>query len=112
MVKARDILITVCLLFLLLYSLIGDSNSKYWVFIYFVSIFTIIYKAIDNHRNKYLRLGIKSYSLVMIVYCFLNDILGYNIESFYTTVVFLIIFSTLSILCARNNVYKHGFFKY
>jgi hypothetical protein len=112
MVKARDILITVCLLFLLLYSLIGDSSNNYWSFGYFFSIFTIIYKAIDNHRNKYLRLGIKSYSLIMTVYIFISYILGYNIESFYTTVVFLTIFSTLSILCARNNIYKSGFFKY
>ena len=111
MVKARDILITICLLFLLSYSLIGDSNNKYWIFIYFISIYTIIYEAIDYHRNKYLRLGVKTYSILMMVYCFMNDILQLNIENRYTTVVFLVIFSTLSILISRNNIHKSGFFK-
>jgi hypothetical protein len=111
MIKGRDFVIVLCILFLLLYSVLGDSSDNYWSFGWFTSLYLIIFKAIDQHRNKYLRIGIKLYTVLMILYAFLTCVLNIEIEYVYTTVIFIPLFITISILISRNNVYKQGFFR-
>ena len=111
MIRGRDFLITISLFFLLLYNLVGNSESDIWCYLYFQSIYIIINRCATFHRNKTIRLGLSVYTWVMSFYIFIEYIVKLPILDYLITVVFVLIFSILAILTSSNNINKSGFFK-
>jgi hypothetical protein len=110
MIKGRDTLIVICLLYFLLYTLIGNTSNDYWSCGYFISLYIMLYEAIDFHRNKVIRKVVKGFSIILTLFTICKYILGVEIDREVIGVLFGIIFTGICILNCKNNVYKCGFF--
>ena len=90
MYKLRNSVLVLSILFIILYSMIGDKKGSYWTFLYYFNMYIIIYNLSSTYPNRRIRNYFQVYAVLMIAYSFSYDILKLDLNNLYTLIICLL----------------------
>lgn len=104
--KKDELVLIVMMVFTLIYSTIGNPDSKVWSGLYFVVNYFTLLVLFYSHKSKVIRLTGISLSISTLVFIILKFFLNLNIERYYTFVPFTICLIALIIIENEPNKRK------
>ncbi len=105
MVAKQEIPLLGLMIFILVYSTIGDPENPIWSGLYFIVNYVTLFVLFKSHKSRTIRLIGISLSVSIIIFIILKYFVNWNCERIYTFVPFLICLIGL-ILLEKNELRK------
>lgn len=108
MIEIEDLPLLGLMIFILVYSTVGDPESPTWSGLYFIAINITMLVLFSGHRTKIIRLIGISLSISVLIFVFVKYFTDYKIERWFTFIPFFICLIGICALEVRKNNGKYN----